>query len=677
MRHTLRLEGIRPEPLASYLKGVAILRIVGEQVDRDATGAWDGEAFVLSSTLDADGLVRFLLTEWAPTPLVAPWNGGSGFNPKDQRSGIEAIAATTDVRFAAYRDAIRAGREVLDATPTEDKAALLAALRSRLPDDGIRWLDAAIVLTTSRPTYPPLLGTGGNDGRFEFSNNQMQRLDELLIAADDPELAAAQLRAALMGVDAPRVRGVSIGQFAPGQAGGANTGMGFTREALINPWDFVLALEGAMTFAASASRALDASGGAAFPFFVRSSASGYASASGDEQSRGELWMPLWSGAATAAEIAILIGEGRAWVDRRAAHTATDFGRAIRQLGIARGIESFQRFVLAQRNGLAFFATSAGRYRVASTPAPDPLTALDHWLGVLNRTVQRDETCPASVRIAARRVDDALLDPNDYPERDARLLLALGALAGATTRSRAHRSLEYLRPMPSMAPGSWPALAHSADSVWRLAFLLADGGLRYELQPVIERGRMLWEESRSRESELAPDVPIIERMLRVGHRRLLSETPFYAANVRGAATLHDLATLANGTLDFAALGRAIDATILTRDVAGAVTSDGDRTVALSLGATLCAAALHGPPDASEEWPIPTAMLHALAVGQGERAVMLARRHLQSRDVPTELPIVAIAAAETRRLGVALLLPLSFATRRALWRTVAPTSAHTSS
>lgn len=667
--HALRFAGIQPDPLASYLKGIAVLRAIGEQVDPSATGCWRNGCFEITSRLTEVALVQFFLTDWAPTPLVAPWNGGSGFGPKDQKSGIAAIAATTDHRFASYREVIAVATQLLATGATDDKPRLIAELRARLPDEGIRWLDAAIVLTADRPTYPPLLGTGGNDGRLEFSNNQMQRLNELLISPTDSPLVEAQLREALFATPAPRSKGASIGQFAPGQAGGANTGMGFNRDSLINPWDFVLALEGAVGFAASASRAFDAASGAAFPFFVRASSAGYASASSTEETRGELWMPLWNGGATAAELTLLIAEGRAWVDQRRAESAADFARAIRQLGVARGVSTFQRFVLSQRNGLAFFATSAGQYRVAQTPEADPLSPLDAWLERANRIVASDDTCPSRFSNAVRGLQGAILEPADSGLQAPRLLLALGTLSSAGLRSRTHKALEMLPPMPTMNEHDWERLAHSSVPEWRLAFLLSQGGLRSELQPISNHGRLRWE-TRPREAELSSDVPVIARLLRVGHRRLLLAPPRYVAPVPRHATIADLLAMLDPRLDLGLLSAALDATILTMESPPAgVASDHDAT-RLALGIQLCMAAFYGPPGDATEWPLPADMLHALSRGQGEHAVRLAVRHLQSRDHPTELPPAALPDTQAQRLACALLLPLSPESQRAVWRAVSP-------
>src|SRR5690606_22539753 len=132
----------------------------------------------------------------------------------------------------------------------DTKAALLAELRAELSDDALAWLDAAVLLTEASPKYPPLLGTGGNDGRLDFTNNFMQRI----VTVVDPETgharegAAALLALALFGEAQPGIPSAAIGQFAPGMAGGTNQTSGFDAKALVNPWDFILMLEGALLF---------------------------------------------------------------------------------------------------------------------------------------------------------------------------------------------------------------------------------------------------------------------------------------------------------------------------------------------------------------------------------------------------------------------------------------------
>ena len=166
------LMGCRPEPLASYLKALGVLRVVAEQKDSEACGAWHGEHFVLRSLLDGPALVRFFAEEWRPTPVVSPWNAGSGFWPSTSDDALRAIESSKDPRLVNYATTIAFARRAITflgltepAEKGEPKTRLLTYLRANAPEHALAWIDAAAVLTDEDPIYPALLGTGGNDGR--------------------------------------------------------------------------------------------------------------------------------------------------------------------------------------------------------------------------------------------------------------------------------------------------------------------------------------------------------------------------------------------------------------------------------------------------------------------------------------------------------------------------------
>ncbi|TVR48413.1 MAG: type I-U CRISPR-associated protein Csx17, partial [Planctomycetota bacterium] len=109
--HLHRLNGCQPTPLAHYLKALGILRLVAEQADASARGWWQDEHFCLLTTLDRSALEQFFLEEYAPTPFIDPWNGGSGFFPKDNKAGIDPIKTSSAARFDPYRQAIAQGAQ--------------------------------------------------------------------------------------------------------------------------------------------------------------------------------------------------------------------------------------------------------------------------------------------------------------------------------------------------------------------------------------------------------------------------------------------------------------------------------------------------------------------------------------------------------------------------------------
>ena len=134
------------------------------------------------------------------------------------------------------------------------------------------------------------MGTGGNDGRLEFSRNFHQRvLDVLGLTTRKAHDRTAWLDDALHDHGrSTGMRGRSPGQFDPGAAGGANSAPTGAAESVLNPWDWVLLLEGSLLLASGSARRLAAhsSGRAAAPFAVDASAGGYASACDAEAKKG-------------------------------------------------------------------------------------------------------------------------------------------------------------------------------------------------------------------------------------------------------------------------------------------------------------------------------------------------------------------------------------------------------
>ncbi|SRR6266567_3935569 len=88
MNQPVRLHGCSPTPLAHYLKALGVLRLLSEQLPPGTPrprGAWIGETFVLHTTLDRAAVELFFLHDYRPTPILAPWNGGSGFYFREKK----------------------------------------------------------------------------------------------------------------------------------------------------------------------------------------------------------------------------------------------------------------------------------------------------------------------------------------------------------------------------------------------------------------------------------------------------------------------------------------------------------------------------------------------------------------------------------------------------------------
>lgn len=441
-RHVL--PGLRPQPLASYLAGLGLFRLIGEQADPGATATWITGGLVIETTVP--DLAEWLTDRYEPTPVLSPWNGGSGFGAKDvePRKRIERLLANTSPRLAGYRTAIAVARDVMNKARAvgwvtgdgkiANKPRVVQDLRNRCPGTLLPWIDASVVLASDRAYFPPLLGTGGNDGRLDFSTNFHEQL--LAVLDDSPRgrvLSLGSARDLLSGEQNEPLSGAPVGQYDPAGAGGQRSSPYGAAGALVNPWQYVLLVEGAMLFASGAARRNQhAAGRAAMPFTVDNSPDGSDSGAASEESRGEVWAPVWMQPLAFREVRQLFSEARASWRGRPARRAVDFYAATRALGVAGGVSEFARYGIQQRNGLAFVAVPLDRVVVTDKARQVRLIdGLEKWVS----WVRRGEATSA-VGTALRSFDSALLgyvrDPAALPLRD--VLAALTSLELAVGRS---------------------------------------------------------------------------------------------------------------------------------------------------------------------------------------------------------------------------------------------------
>lgn len=462
----ITLPGLRPGNLMTYLAGLGVVRIVGTQLDPEATSWWQGQ--ILNLDTAADDLMSFFLDAYRPTPALSPWNSGSGYGDKDkaQKVALQRLLTSHSPRLADFVATDAAFDRV---PPDEDKGRYLQRLRNVVPDSALAWIDASVVLTVDRakgvirPVFPPLLGTGGNDGRFDFSTHFHQRLADVI-----PELGADRrrskswLQAAFNGLPSPLLP-ATIGQFDPLAAGGPGTSTFGDSASLANPWNFVLMVEGLMLFASAPVRRYgEASSRAAQPFTVNASPGGPIPGAEGEGSRGELWAPLWDRPLGSREVGHLFASARTSWNGRTATAAAHMYAALHSNGIDRRADRFVRYGLYQRNGLAYTAVRLDTVTVAQEPQIE--------LGIaIERRTRAFLAVPRTNRVepVLRRYEDARV--GFYRDPDARTLLAFLAAATAveqaTTvtaagrdevgvsadRLHAARALPLLRPVLAQIP----------------------------------------------------------------------------------------------------------------------------------------------------------------------------------------------------------------------------------
>ncbi len=550
----IRLEGCGITPLSGYLKALGVMRIVSQQLEPSIQGAWRGDCFILVGALDEEGLLDFLLKEYSPTPIVAPWNGGSGFSPNDDKKALNAILALEDERFKPYisviqeilswpeipsppntvekllsslekdagkkgdtkkGDEIRAlaaeirafplgsdpmpfptdkeklktvlkslgGKDALksssqwrmavkkgvsiisQAQRSFEKTVLLNACRARLPEEMLDWLDAAYALTgTDSVSFAPVLATGANDGRLEFTNNFMKRVLDVLVSFPE-EKSRELLKASLFGREASGLIEGKIGFYDPGRAGGYNQGAGIEKkDFFINPWDYVLLFEGLPMLAASVTRRAGQAGAyLSSPFTTRHTRVGYVSAGG-EKDRNETWLPVWNNPASYREIRFLFREGRSTLGRKVSKSGLDFARSTRTLGVDRGIRFFQRYVYLERRGKNYVALPAGVIAVKERKDVAVLNEADLLLRSLDGFLRGfGQNVPSAFSAARRRIDACLFacaeEPN--PRHFRNLVRSFGAMEQLLVKMDNSNTKKLKRPLTGLSP-RWIALCSEKE-----------------------------------------------------------------------------------------------------------------------------------------------------------------------------------------------------------------------
>ena len=364
---------------------------------------------------------------------------------------------------------------------------LLPACRRVWRGSHAEWMRAAVVIgADGEAQWPALFGAaGGNDGRLDFTNISMRLLGHIFdltcSSGSAKNGAGAALQTALFALSSASMADEAIGQFSPGTAGGANAGCGFGGKALVNPWDFLLMLEGAIAFSAGVSRraTTEQLPKAAAPFAVYESAAGFASGVDGEKSRGEQWMPLWQQPLTYRELTSLLSEARCQLGNKPAKRPVEMARAIARLGVARGISSFERYGFIERNGQSNLATPLGRWTVPSSPPPhqELLDQIEGWVDRL-RIKAGGKGAPASIGRAARRCENAMMDcclPATDAAKWRELLIRLGEAESQLVRSPGFTGSAGLQPLGAynnLLSVQWLDAVGTHSAELRLALALA-------------------------------------------------------------------------------------------------------------------------------------------------------------------------------------------------------------
>lgn len=699
--HQVNLAGCAPDPLAFYLKALAVMRLVTEGEDADARGYWRNEVFVLVSKLDGDFLINFFLSKYKPTPIVAPWNGSSGFFPPDNSNALNSIESSSNPRLSSYREVIETAKRLckrigLEEKPSkEQKEHLQNLCRNEFSEKAIQWLDAAFVLTDYGAKYPPLFGLGGIDGHLEFTNNFMQRICDVIPMTEEqgPTVnSSLWLRSALYGDPIPNLAKNSVGQFFPSAAGGSNATSGFKADSLINPWDFILMIEGALLFASASVRRLGhlGPGVLAYPFTVKHLAVGHGSSTlqDEKTARPEMWMPLWESPCSLSELRAVFSEGRARVGTRQATNGLDFARAVASLGVDRGITSFQRYGFQQRHGKDnYFAVPLSRAQVRYHPEVDILASIDRWIQEFRRKASDKET-PAAILRALHRLDMCVwsLCQKGGQARLLDVLVCLG-LCEKTLASRiSWLNKSGIRPIPLLPP-KWIEESYDGSAEFRLAASLASITAKYKdkegkpywlsvrshLEPVkISNRRVSWcKGSDGNSIKQTNDVvwqegnPVLA-LNKIFKRRLIlaeqSGHETWSDFARVNSLVEDVGVFLEGGLNLERFSDLLWGLVLVDwpKIEKTLPWSTSKELETWVGAAFALLKLCFSGKLlkdSVKIPLVPAIHYRAVSGDGGRAINLAIRRLRGSDLAPAVKSVAVKGELSKKLAAAMLFPLS--------------------
>ena len=531
------------------------------------------------------------------------------------------------------------------------------------------------------------MGSGGNEGSGSYTSAFARAIVSSLIERSmDHALTLFGTRIA------PVVHyrwGESFGQFDPAGGGSA--------------WDLILAFEGAIVLRSTVtSRAqVGARRYLASPFYFEPHAMEAGSLAPIDEvvmnkgraspGRGEQWFPLWSTPSLFQEISQLVAEGRCSVGQRRATRSLDAARAIGQLGVARGISSFQRYGYLQRNNLAtHFAVPLGVVNVQPRPRARLVDDLSAWEGRLHFAARKKTASARFIRAEGLLADAifAVLTHDESPHRWEEVLLAAARIESLQASGTGIAA----GPIPPLS-ADWLQAADDGSVGWRLACALGSAAGAYDRRlrpedpvrahwlPLERGGRRL----RVKEKRLVADprvvmtgrdavsdcIALLERRLIESTQRGWRSLPLVSAPGCDANP-SDLAQLIAGTVDLPRvleLARALmalqwDRWRPSRRATAGVGQPEEAWTAMRL------ATLPWPLSKERDIPVDGALIRRLRSGDGTGALEIALRRLRAAGLRPPIRTAVSSADLARRWAAALAFPISRYQARQLARPFEP-------
>lgn len=442
----------------------------------------------LGNYLASLGLVRVTSRHWPSVRLA--WRDSEPCLVGGPASLDDLLDALSEVAAGKGWTPYERGWADSQKQSTKAKSAAPLALWQAEADEAQLEVLAAHVVPAAKLFFNPMLGSGGNAGKRDFSDGWTRAVEALAPKnkpkKGQPDAAGRRIELRALLQDEPiawTLEKLNAASWFSAANKLYNSGQTAFSEGLISPWAMVLACEGLAFFAGGASRRLGSSARAAgaFPFVVNGAAPQKPGEAGRDLA--EVWAPLWQRPMTVREIATLFSRGRAEIGGRGAVTPAAFATAVTRRGVDAGISQFRRFVLCRTTsantfepryeGVVFVTepeeeAPADRSSSRSQAAADALERLLELLDRLPRDEKKGERWrfvglrgrleAAMVRVAA--------DPSG-PEAICEALDAAVAALDRVDRNRAFREREIRwRPLPL----AWIENLFDADSPDREARL---------------------------------------------------------------------------------------------------------------------------------------------------------------------------------------------------------------
>lgn len=548
----ITIPGCNPEPLSSYLKALGLFRIISLQASENTTASWESNNFVLETELDRQQLLSFILNEYKPSSVISPWNKGSFIFIHRRSNGIyRDIMSSNDPRVKPIQEDIdrlermpslsymhdtlkefnnrfiqnidnkkkdiqeilkvinnimpgneeiqistlysNGVKEVQKAVDYFEKNVLdlkrvIAESRATLSDNFVEWADACVILDPDiKKITAPLLGTGGNEGSLEYGTKFMTYVYEMLLK--NKKISRELLESGLFGTDTQNLRKDNIGKFYPGKSGGYNQGNAIeSKEFFINPWEYILLIEGLFLWSNSISKRNNpnAKNYLMSPFTVNLFQAGYPSSEVGGAKSSETWIPIWENPIHIQELYTLFATGRAVFTNKDAKTGLEFTQAVKTFGVDRGIKQFIRYITAIRKGIGnFLSIPVSTLNIDYNEKVIHSREINSIISSFKNS--RPQNPPASYENILRSLNNAAYNFTLHTDviSAQKILIACG-LAEVYASSNTNN---FKRPLGTLNP-IWIQYAYDNTPEFRIALAIASingniGNFRQELEPVDE------------------------------------------------------------------------------------------------------------------------------------------------------------------------------------------------